>query len=78
MLIRNVGDFESSELGHTKYTLACIRRDYLGQTCNGPISLPAGSQKLLHNFDGTAGAESFSIEVGISNNSENRILFRTS
>ena len=61
------GDLESSELGHAKYW-----PDYLGQTCNGSSTLP-GSQKVLHNFEGTtflpinAGAEYFPIKVGIFN-----------
>ena len=38
------GDFESSQLGHTKYWL-----DYFGQIWNGSSTLP-GSQKLLHNY----------------------------
>jgi len=64
------GHSESSELGNTKL-LACIPRDYCGQTSNGPIELP-GSQKLLQHFDGTTplpvngGSENFFIEVGIS------------
>ena len=41
------GDFESSELGYTKYW-----PDYFGQTCTGSSTLP-GTQNLLQNFEGT-------------------------
>ena len=41
------GDFESSELEHTKHW-----PDYFGQACNGSSTLP-GSQNVLQNFEGS-------------------------